>query len=40
MSRQRMVPLDGDSSNTLFKELADWEYQLKKVYHEIGTPAP
>jgi hypothetical protein len=33
--RREMVLLEGDTLNSLFQELADWEYQLKALEQDI-----
>lgn len=33
--KEKMVPLTGESLNTLFQELADWEHQLKALEADI-----
>jgi hypothetical protein len=35
LSLKRMVPLAGESLNTIFQELADWEHQLKALEQDI-----
>lgn len=35
ISIERMVPLSGESLNTVFSELADWEDQLKPYAKEL-----
>ena len=39
-----MVPLEGESLNSLFDELADWEHQLKHsgidLISEFEEPSP